>query len=116
MSRRPAERSSASARVQDGLGVVYPFSVECAAMHVPGVARAAFTADGGRRVLLVEPAPDAALDLAAIAGTMRWARLYAVREYPVIPVDRRHNAKIDYTALPALLATPPAREFTVSQG
>jgi acyl-CoA synthetase (AMP-forming)/AMP-acid ligase II len=105
-----------SARVQDADGVVYPFSVECAAMHVPGVARAAFTADGGRRVLLVEPAPDAALDLAAIAGAMRWARLLAVREYPVIPVDRRHNAKIDYTALPALLATPPRREFIVSQG
>lgn len=105
-----------SARVQDADGVVYPFSVECAAMHVAGVARAAFTADGGRRVLLVEAAPEAALDLAAIARTVHWARLHAVREYPVIPVDRRHNAKIDYTALPALLRRPPRREFIVSQG
>lgn len=105
-----------SARVYDAGGVVYPFSVECAAMHVPGVARAAFTADGGRRVLLVEPAAGVTLDLAAIAGTVRWARLHAVREYPAIPVDRRHNAKIDYTALPALLHHPPTREFIVSQG
>ena len=67
-------------------------------------------------MLLVEAAPDVALDLAAVASTVRWARLAAVREYPRIPVDRRHNAKIDYTALPALVATAPTREFIVSQG
>ncbi|MFN7977334.1 MAG: AMP-binding protein [Vicinamibacterales bacterium] len=105
-----------SARVDDALGVVYPFSVETAAMHVPGVARAAFTAIAGRRMLLVEAAAGASLDLGGIAATARWAHLHAVREYPAIPVDRRHNAKIDYTALPALLGTPPTREFIVSQG
>ena len=104
------------ARVEDALGVVYPFSVECAAMHVSGVARAAFTAVDGRRVLVVEPAAGTSLDLAAVAATARWAHLHAVREYPRIPVDRRHNAKIDYTALPGLLADAPTREFIVSQG
>ena len=105
-----------SARVHDALGTVYPFSVETAAMHVPGVARAAFTAVDGRRLLLVEATPGATLDLGAVAATVHWARLAAVREYPRIPVDRRHNAKIDYTALPALVATAPTREFIVSQG
>lgn len=104
-----------SARVSDARGVVYPFSVECAATHAPGVARAAFTAKGGRRLLLVEAAPGGIIDLAALARMVAWAGLDAVREYPAIPVDRRHNAKIDYTALPALLQTAPRREFTVSQ-
>lgn len=103
-----------SAVVDDGDGVLYPFAVECAAVHAPGVARAACTRDDGRRLLLVQPAPGAMPDLDALAATLAWARLHEVREYPAIPVDRRHNAKVDYTALPALVATAPRRRFIVS--
>ena len=103
-----------SARVQDADGVLYPFSVECAAVHCPGVARAAFTAHGGRRVLLVESSAETAADLAQVAAVVAWARVREIREYPAIPVDRRHNAKIDYTALPALLQSRPRRQFIVS--
>ena len=53
-------------------------------------------------------------DLAQVAAELAWAHLAEVREYPVIPVDRRHNAKVDYTALPRLLATAPSRSLTVS--
>lgn len=104
-----------SAALDDGHGVVYPFSVECAAAHAPGVARAACTAVRGRRLLLVEPVPGHAPDLDVLAAMVAWARLDEVREYPAIPVDRRHNAKVDYPALPALLSTRPLRQLTISQ-
>lgn len=103
-----------SARVDDGDGVLYPFSVECGAVHCAGVARAAFTSDGGRRLLLVEPLPGHAPDLGQVATTLAWARLHEIREYVAIPVDRRHNAKVDYTALPALVRSRPQRQLTVS--
>lgn len=103
-----------SAVIEDVHGTLYPFAVECGAVHAPGVARAACTRHEGRRLLLVQPSPGAAPDLAALAGTLAWARLQELREYPAIPVDRRHNAKIDYTALAALVASPPTRRFTVS--
>ena len=102
-----------SARVEDGDGVLYPFSVECAAVHCPGVTRAAFTTHDGRRVLLVQASPAAPLDLAEVGAGVAWARLHEIREYPAIPVDRRHNAKIDYTALPALLQSRPTRQLTI---
>ena len=103
-----------SARVADGEGVLYPFAVECAAMHCAGVARAAFTSAAGRRLLLVEPMPGHAPDLAEVSGVLGWARLHEIREYAAIPVDRRHNAKIDYTALPALVGSRPQRHLTLS--
>ena len=103
-----------SARVSDAHGSVYPFSVECGAVHCAGVARAAFTCHDGRRVLLVEAAPGTVPDLAEVAAALSWAHLAEVRQYPAIPVDRRHNAKVDYTALPALLTTVPERAFSVS--
>ncbi len=103
-----------NAVIDDGAGVLHPFAVECAAVHVPGVARAACTQHDGRRLLLVQPSPGAAPDLAAVAATLAWARLHELREYPAIPVDRRHNAKVDYTALPGLVASAPTRRFIVS--
>lgn len=96
-----------SARVHDALGTVYPFSVECGAVHCAGVTRAAFTTLHGRRLLLVEAETGQTPDLRAIAAPLGWARLAEIRQYPTIPVDRRHNAKVDYTALPALLAQAP---------
>ncbi|MEP7117946.1 MAG: AMP-binding protein, partial [Acidobacteriota bacterium] len=104
-----------SARVEDADGALYPFSVECAAVHCAGVARAAFTTHEGRRVLLVQPAPGVVVDLTAVAAAVGWARVREVRAYPVIPVDRRHNAKVDYPALPALLRTRPSRQLVVSE-
>lgn len=104
----------ASARVTDQHGTVYPFSVECGAVHCEGVARAAFTASGGRRLLLVEATPGASPDLASVAALLAWARLDEIRQYAAIPVDRRHNAKVDYTALPRLVETPPIRAHVVA--
>lgn len=104
-----------AARVEDADGVVYPFSVECGAVHCSGVARAAFVRHEGRRLLLVEATPDRPPDLAAIASTLSWARLAEIREVSRVPVDRRHNAKVDYTAIPAVLARPALRTFVVAR-
>jgi olefin beta-lactone synthetase len=91
-----------SARIVDEKGVLYPFSVECAAHFFQGVRRSAMLAHRGRRILLVEA--DEALDLAGLSFSLAWAELDEVRMVKEIPVDKRHNAKVDYTELHKVLA------------
>ncbi|PYR79839.1 MAG: AMP-dependent synthetase [Acidobacteria bacterium] len=93
-----------AARVEDERGVVYPFAVECAASDIAGVRRTAFVLHQKRRVLVVElrhGAPAAAAD--ELLRHLAWAHIDSIRVVPNIPVDRRHNAKVDYPALQALL-------------
>lgn len=92
-----------SAKVTDSDGVVYPFTVETAASDVPGVARTAFLTHGGKRVLVVEAQPGAGEREASLRERLAWAQLAEVRLVKRIPVDRRHNAKVDYPALVAML-------------
>ncbi len=79
-------------RVGEDVAGVWPFPVEAAAERVDGVRRAALLASGGEPVLVVEgDADDAALRArAGVARVVKVAR---------IPVDRRHNAKVDRPAL-----------------
>ena len=93
-----------AARVSDGDGVVYPFAVECAASDVPGLRRSAFVQHGGRRVLVVEVDPGVTGVREALMSRLSWARLDDVMLVDQVPVDHRHNAKVDYTALDRLLA------------
>lgn len=93
-----------SARIEDERGVVYPFSVEAAASVHRTIRRSAMVAWRGGRLLLVEPShPLTDSDLDEVRRALAWARLDAIRQIPHIPVDRRHNAKIDYPALMTLL-------------
>ena len=79
---------------------MYPFAVECAASEVAGVRRSAFVSHRGRRLLVVEAATKAAGDLRRVLlQRLAWARLADVRIVARVPVDRRHNAKVDYPAL-----------------
>lgn len=87
----------ASARVSDARGVLFPFSVECAATTVPGVRRSALVSHRGRRLLVVEASRT--LDLDGLRSRLAWAQLDAVHQVERIPVDKRHNAKVDYPAL-----------------
>lgn len=89
----------AGARVEDARGVLYPFAVECAARQLAGVRRAALLSEGGRRLLAVEPAPGASPDADAVRASLAWAQLDRVVLLPRIPLDARHNAKVDYPAL-----------------
>jgi len=94
----------ASAAIRDGHGVLYPFAAECAAMQVHGVRRAAILQVGGRRVLVVEVNHTEAPG--ALERAMSWAHLDEVRVLPLIPMDKRHNAKIDYGSLAEMLTRP----------
>ncbi|HVO84882.1 MAG TPA: AMP-binding protein [Syntrophobacteria bacterium] len=88
------------ARIVDGRGVLYPLSVEAAASANRAVRRAACVSSEGRRTLFVELAPHATRrDLNGLHARLSWAQVDEIEILRRIPVDRRHNAKIDYPAL-----------------
>ncbi len=86
-----------SGKIQDARGTLYPFAVECAAMQTPTIRRAALASVDGRRVLAIEGAKPASPE--AILTSLSWAQLDQVVFLEHVPVDKRHNAKVDYVAL-----------------
>lgn len=92
-----------AARIVDDRGTLYPFAVEAAARQVPGVARAALIGWKGRRLLLVEPDPARPPDPDAVRAALDGVVLDEVRTIARIPMDRRHNAKVDYPELEKML-------------
>jgi len=90
-----------SARIEDAKGVLYPFAVECAAHFFAGVRRSAMVSHEGRRILLVES--DGQAEPLSPRSILTWARLDEIRMVKEIPVDKRHNAKVDYTRVRELL-------------
>ena len=97
-----------AARIEDTDGLLYPFSVECAAVHHPAVQRAAMVSHAGRRLLVIEPEPGDRPDLDALDRDLAWAGLDRIVTMARIPVDKRHNAKVDYPALTRRLARLPS--------
>jgi len=94
----------ASAVIDDARGIVYPFAVECVAREVLGVRRSAMIARQGRRVLVVERTEsDAPLDSSPALAALEWAKVDELVVVAKLPMDRRHNSKIDYAALGKLL-------------
>jgi acyl-CoA synthetase (AMP-forming)/AMP-acid ligase II len=94
-----------AARIKDGHGTLYPFPVECAVSAHPAIKRAAVAGVNGRRVLALELREDArSFKQEALSQAIAWADLDAIHVYRRLPVDKRHNAKIDYPALNRLLA------------
>ncbi|MDX2081019.1 MAG: AMP-binding protein [Terrimicrobiaceae bacterium] len=87
-----------SAKIEDSRGTLYPFAVECVAMSFPFIRRAACVAHQNRRLLLVELEPGSPCSPDFEARTLT-AGADALRILPRIPVDPRHNAKINYPAL-----------------
>lgn len=77
----------------------YPFSIECALSEFPGVIRSAAFDHKGLRMVAIEGhliEREALKEIFAWAGVEKWIFLPKnVR----IPVDRRHNAKVDYNEL-----------------
>lgn len=91
----------AEAVVRDDRGTLFPFAVECAARQVEGVRLAALLAVEGRRVLLLQPElrADSKSLVRAVLEAVAWAKLDVVKIVKVIPLDKRHNAKVDYATL-----------------
>jgi acyl-CoA synthetase (AMP-forming)/AMP-acid ligase II len=93
-----------AARLQDTRGAIYPFQVECAAQEFACVRRVAFVSHKGQRVLVLEPtSARAKIDLKGIEEALSWACIDKVMVVKRLPVDKRHNAKIEYSALHKLL-------------
>ncbi len=84
-------------RVGEGVAGFLPFPVEAAAERVAGVTRAALMEMGGEAVLVYSGDADVSA-LRDATGVVRVVRA------PEIPVDRRHNAKVDREAVRRILA------------
>ena len=93
-----------SAVIHDRHGSVYPFQVEYAANALPGIARSALVTRDGVRALVIEDRGRGIVGRCdAFAGCISAHRIERILTVPRIPLDRRHNAKIDYPALHRLL-------------
>jgi len=87
-----------AARIDDRRGRLYPFGVECVAMTFPEIRRAAVLGHGAKRLLVIEAAGNEALE-ERLRAAIDWAQIDDVIFIENIPVDKRHNAKVDYPAL-----------------
>jgi len=97
---------SASAKIRDAHGTLYPLTVEAAASGFPNVRRAALVSLNSTRVLAVEWTGEPSVsDGPLLRQWLAWAAVDEVRSLPHLPTDRRHNAKIDYGRLAQELAT-----------
>jgi acyl-coenzyme A synthetase/AMP-(fatty) acid ligase len=92
----------AAGTIDDARGTLDPLRVECALSYLPGIARSAVAGADGLRVLVVEPLPGHALDERAIRDAVSFAEIDRVVA-ATIPVDPRHEAKVDYAALERLV-------------
>lgn len=91
----------ASARIVDDRGELYPFSVECAVNINFNIERSALIQADGLRILVLERNED--IKLEEITQSLKWAKLDKIHFVKKIPLDKRHNAKIDYPALRKLI-------------
>jgi olefin beta-lactone synthetase len=93
-----------AARISDRHGILYPFAAETAVSQDVRVRRAAMVAHAQRRILAIEfYDPATTPDLTPIREALSWTHCDEVRLCKRIPVDKRHNAKIDYPSLYRML-------------
>jgi len=82
-------------------GVTYPLRVEAALSGTPGIARATLVQYLGNATLVVETPGDVdSFNPAEILARIPWCSVNEVVRVRRIPLDRRHNAKVN---LPSLL-------------
>jgi acyl-CoA synthetase (AMP-forming)/AMP-acid ligase II len=92
-----------AAKAVDGASTLYPLAVESAASGISGVTRTAFVMHRQQRILAAEVKGDAETVRTALMERLSWAGLADVVIVPRIPVDRRHNAKVEYPTLRRML-------------
>ncbi len=88
-----------AARIDDTQGTIYPFAVESVASNWPGVKGSAVVSHRGKRRLLIEAERGYQVDASKLHRSLDWANLDQILLWKHIPVDKRHNAKIDYPVL-----------------
>jgi olefin beta-lactone synthetase len=87
-----------AAKVHDEFGTLFPFAIETAAMQFEDVRRAALCLVDNNRVLVVEtssPQQKIKKKLSEVQEKFNIKHVLIQK----IPVDKRHNAKVDYPAL-----------------
>jgi len=77
----------------------HPFAVECAASFFPWVERSGCVEVDKKRVLAVQVRHGTKPDFSALQSELAWAKLERVLVFSRLPVDKRHNAKVDYAQL-----------------
>jgi acyl-CoA synthetase (AMP-forming)/AMP-acid ligase II len=93
-----------SAAIKDIRGSVYPFQVEYAVNAVKGIRRAALVGYDKQRVLVLETSDhEFRSDCAAAARCVAEHHIDRIITVGRIPMDKRHDAKVDYPALTRLL-------------
>ncbi|NWK54157.1 AMP-binding protein [Verrucomicrobiaceae bacterium N1E253] len=81
-----------------GQSPIYPFGIECAATNFPSVRRCALLMHQGRVTLVVE-GEFTHKQQEALQSQLPHSPVEAFLNVTHIPVDKRHNAKIDYPEL-----------------
>ena len=112
-----------AARIEDSHGRRYPLAVDAALSDNAALSRATLIRHRDSVLLVVElRGPSDEEILATIGRDMEWAgadQLVVIRRFPM---DRRHNAKIDYPQLRRMLdeerwrVRVPITEITAAQG
>ena len=81
---------------------IYPFGIECAAMNYPNVKQCALIMFQEKVTLVIE-GDLAPKQLTQLRSQLAHLPVENIQMLPHIPVDKRHNAKIDYPALKAMM-------------
>jgi len=93
-----------SAVIQDSRGSAYPFQVEYAVKSVRGIRQAALVGYNKQRVLVLETTGrEFQSDCAAAARCVLEHDIDRIITVRRIPMDKRHDAKVDYPALHRML-------------
>ena len=90
---------------------LYPFAVECALSFRPEIRRCAAVEHANERVLVIEfnAGSGGEAGIEQIRQQVAWASFDRITACDQIPVDRRHQAKVDYPRLHGLLDSSNAR-------
>lgn len=98
--------------VEVGETGVHPLRVEAALADDPTVARAAYVASGGQRIVVIQPRERGSMcDLEGISARVAFAAPEAIAVVDHIPLDARHAAKVDYRGLRRVIAAGQFRQF-----
>ena len=102
------------ARIADRRGICYPLGIEAAAMQLPAVRRVALVARDDERLLVVAcRRPQRDVVVASLRDLLDEASIDRLRFVDEIPVDRRHNGKVDYRRLQILLSDTTGSDLTL---
>lgn len=94
------------AKITDAKGTLYPFAVECVAHQFDWVRLAGCVGAEGKRYLALQASQQPSdTELQELRAALDWALIDEFHILDRLPVDNRHNAKIDYASLRVLLDT-----------